>query len=174
MRARAEALNALSPRSILREARPTLKKVLARRDECSARLRRSAVYILGRSGTTSPPPISLEVAKTDPDPSVRSDAIVLLGRSAQRRCAPSRRSSTRRRTIAPARAALSALKSKGGPEATRVLRTIIERKYAMKKCAEAVFSAREWRGQLDRILPGPDHRGLRSGGQQRRTVSDDP
>ena len=43
---RAEALNALAQIDPP-EARPTLKKVLARRDECSVQLRRRAVYILG-------------------------------------------------------------------------------------------------------------------------------
>jgi len=124
---RAEALNALAQINPP-EARPTLKKVLARRDECSVRLRRSAVYILGRSGTEESAADLLEVAKTDPDPSVRSDAIVLLGRSSGAATVRTLETIFNEATDDRTRqAALSALKNKGGPEATRVLRTIIER-----------------------------------------------
>lgn len=136
---RAEALNALAQINPP-EARPTLKKVLARRDECSVRLRRSAVYILGRSGTAEAATDLLEVAKSDPDPSVRSDAIVLLGRS------PGAETVRVLETIfnesdddRTRQAALMALRNKGGPEATRVLRGIIERAEVSEKMrAEAI------------------------------------
>jgi HEAT repeat protein len=136
---RAEALNALAQINPP-EARPTLKKVLARRDECSVRLRRSAVYILGRSGTAEAATDLLEVAKSDPDPSVRSDAIVLLGRSPAvetvRVLETIFNESTDDRTR---QAALQALRNKGGPEATRVLRGIIERAEVSEKIrAEAI------------------------------------
>lgn len=136
---RAEALNALAQINPP-EARPTLKKVLARRDECSVRLRRSAVYILGRNGTEESAADLLEVAKTDPDPSVRSDAIVMLGRSpgaaTVRTLETIFNESTDDRTR---QAVLSALRNKGGPEATRVLRAIIERNEVSEKMrAEAI------------------------------------
>lgn len=124
---RAEALNALAQINPP-EARPTLKKVLARRDECSVQLRRRAVYILGRNGTEESAGDLLEVARTDPDPSVRSDAIVLLGRMPGNATV-----GTLEKIFADApddrtrQAVLSALRSRGGPEAKRVLRTIIER-----------------------------------------------
>jgi hypothetical protein len=71
MEVRAEALNALAQLDAP-EARPTLKRVLARRDECSVTLRRRAVYILGRSGTEESAADLLEVVKNDPDAGVRS------------------------------------------------------------------------------------------------------
>ncbi len=124
---RAEALNALAQINPP-EARPTLKKVLARRDECSVRLRRSAVYILGRIGTDEATTDLIEVAKTDPDLSVRSDAILLIGRSPGTTTIKTLEllfaGSTDDRTR---QAVLSALRSRGGPEARRVLRGIIER-----------------------------------------------
>ena len=124
---RAEALNALAQINPS-DARPTLKKVLARRDDCSVRLRRSAVYILGRSGTEEAFADLLEVAKNDPDPTVKSDAINMLGRSSGtatvRTLETIFNESTDDRTR---QAVLSALKTKGGPEATRVLKAIIER-----------------------------------------------
>ncbi len=124
---RAEALNALAQINPP-EARPTLKKVLTRRDECSVRLRRSAVYILGRIGTDESTADLTEVAKTDPDPSVRNDAILLIGRSPGTATIKTLEQlfaeSTDDRTK---QAVLSALRTRGGPEARRVLRGIIER-----------------------------------------------
>jgi HEAT repeat protein len=124
---RAEALNALAQINPP-EARPTLKKVLARRDECSVSLRRRAVYILARNGTEASSADLLEVAKGDPSPEVRHDAIVLLGRSP---------GTTTVRTLeqlfkdAPddqtRQSVLSALRQNGGPEAKRALRGIVER-----------------------------------------------
>ena len=136
---RAEALNALAQINPP-EARPTLKKVLARRDECSVRLRRSAVYILGRNGSAESASDLLEVVKTDPDPSVRSDAIMMLARSpgaeTVRVLETIFNESTEDRTR---QAALAALRNKEGPEATRVLRGIIERADVSEKMrAQAV------------------------------------
>ena len=127
MEVRAEALNALAQLDAP-EARPTLKRVLARRDECSATLRRRAVYILGRSGTEESAADLVEVAKNDPDAGVRNDAIMFIGRSAGTASVKVLEQlfneSSDERTRA---AALSALRSKGGPEAKRVLRGIIEK-----------------------------------------------
>ena len=124
---RAEALNALAQINAP-EARPTLKKVLARRDECSVNLRRRAVYILARTGTEESSADLLEVAKADPSPEVRHDAIILIGRSP---------GTTTGRTLeqlfkdAPddvtRQSVLSALRQNGGPEAKRALRGIVER-----------------------------------------------
>jgi HEAT repeat protein len=127
MEVRAEALNALA-RLDTPEARPTLKKVLARRDECSVTLRRQAVYILGRNGTEEATGDLLEVAKNDPDAGVRSDAIMLIARSPGTTTVKILEQlfneSTDDRTKS---AALSALRSKGGPEARRALRNYIEK-----------------------------------------------
>ena len=124
---RAEALNALAQIDPP-EARPTLKKVLARRDECSVQLRRRAVYILGRTGTEESAADLLVVARTDPDASVRTDAINMIGRMPGTATV-----ATLEKIFADApddrtrQAVLSALRSRGGPEAKRVLKTIIER-----------------------------------------------
>jgi HEAT repeat protein len=124
---RAEALSALAQLNPP-DARPTLKKVLARRDECSVGLRRRAVYILGRSGTDEAAADLIEVAKNDPDPGVRTDAISMLGRSAGAGSVKTLETIFNESTDDRTRqAALSALRSKGGPEARRVLRSIVER-----------------------------------------------
>jgi len=179
---RAEALNALAQINPP-EARPTLKKVLARRDECSVRLRRSAVYILGRSGTEESAADLLEVARTDPDPTVRSDAIVLLGRSSGAATVRTLETIFNEATDDRTRqAALSALKNKGGPEATRVLRAIIERNDVPEKMrAEAISQlasgAAAWsEARTVRLTDGrvvtPEGMVVAGQGSGRRTVAD--
>ena len=140
MEVRAEALNALA-RLDTPEARPTLKKVLARRDECSVTLRRQAVYILGRNGTEEATGDLLEVAKNDPDAGVRSDAIMLIARSPGTTTVKILEQlfneSTDDRTKS---AALAALRSKGGPEARRALRNYIEKSDLSERTrAEAIM-----------------------------------
>ncbi|NOT09689.1 MAG: hypothetical protein HOP28_15965 [Gemmatimonadales bacterium] len=124
---RAEALNALAQLNPP-EARATLKKVLARRDECSATLRRRAVYIIGRNGTDEAAADLLDVAKNDPDAGVRGDAISMIGRSGGTATVKTLEQlfaeSTDERTR---QAVLSALRSNSGPDAKRALRAIIER-----------------------------------------------
>ena len=140
MEVRAEALNALA-RLDTPEARPTLKKVLARRDECSVTLRRQAVYILGRNGTDESTADLLEVAKSDPDAGVRSDAIMLIARSpgtaTVKMLEQLFNESTDDRTKS---AALAALRAKGGPEARRALRNYIEKSDLSERTrAEAIM-----------------------------------
>ena len=128
MQVRAEALNALTQLDP-ENAAAALKRVLARRDECSVELRRRAVYLLGRTGTEQSVNDLLEVAKSDPDPSVRSDAISQLGRSSvasvnSQMLLQIFNAADEERTR---QAVLSALRSKGGPESRAALRSIIER-----------------------------------------------
>jgi HEAT repeat protein len=128
MQVRAEALNALTQLDP-ENASAALKRVLARRDECSVELRRRAVYLLGRSGTEQSINDLLEAAKSDPDPSVRSDAISQLGRSSvasvnSQMLLQIFNAADEERTR---QAVLSALRSKGGPESRTALRSIIER-----------------------------------------------
>jgi TolA-binding protein len=76
---RADALNSLSqmdPASAL----PMIKTILSKKDECSAELRRRAVFILGRRGDAEAATLLGVTAKTDTSVSVRSDAISWLPR----------------------------------------------------------------------------------------------
>jgi len=57
---------------------PLLKRVLARRDECSKRLRKNALFILAQKSGGERERILLDIAKTDPDPSVKNDAVFYL------------------------------------------------------------------------------------------------
>jgi len=141
MEVRASALSALAQVDPV-EMRPTLQKVLARKDECSVTLRRRAVYLLGRAGTDEATNDLLNVAKTDPDPSVRGDAIGLLARSPgtatvrtlEQLFVAATDEQTRRSVI-------SALRSNGSPEARRALRSIIEREDVSERTRSDAISS---------------------------------
>ncbi len=60
-------------------AMPTLKSVLARRDECSAALRRKAVFLVSRKRSTETEDILLDALRSDPDKEVREQAVFWLG-----------------------------------------------------------------------------------------------
>jgi len=59
---------------------PTVKKVLERKDDCSAPLRRTAVFILGGKSEGEAGPLLISVAKSDPSVEVRMSAINFLGK----------------------------------------------------------------------------------------------
>jgi HEAT repeat protein len=62
---------------------PILKRLMARKDVCSAGLRRQAVFILGQHAGDDPQiaPLMLDVVKNDPDPEVKKMALFSLGQS---------------------------------------------------------------------------------------------
>ena len=60
-------------------ALPTLKGVLARRDECSAALRRKAVFLVSRKRSAETEDILLSALRSDPDREVREQAVFWLG-----------------------------------------------------------------------------------------------
>src|SRR5437870_10039746 len=57
---------------------PILKKVLARRDACSAGLRRKAVFLVSQKHSSETEAILLDAAQHDPDPEVRQQAVFWL------------------------------------------------------------------------------------------------
>lgn len=127
MEVRAEALNALV-RQDEAAAGPILGRVLAQRDECSATLRRRAVYILGRRTDPGVASQLLDVARNDPDRNVRADAIAMLARmpgdQTVRVLEQLFAGSTDEHTQA---AVFAALRGHNTPEARRVLRRYVER-----------------------------------------------
>ncbi len=74
---RIEALNALLQMDAER-AMPILKKVLARRDNCSEILRRKAVFLVSQKRTAETEAILLGTARNDPDEEVREQAVFWL------------------------------------------------------------------------------------------------
>jgi HEAT repeat protein len=141
MEIRAEALGALV-QSDPAGAAPVIRRTLARRDECSVPLRRRAVYLLGRDGVGGTPEDLLAVAKDDPDASVRSDALERLARMPgdapvkmlEQLLTPSTDERTQR-------AVVNALRVSSSSDASRVLRTVVEREDLSESArAEAVRS----------------------------------
>jgi len=124
---RAEALKALAqsdPASLV----PSVKRVLAKKDPCSARLRQTAVYLLGQSGDNEGPALLRDVALTDPEPEVRSAALQYLARSpsdvAVNTLEEVLRTSTDQGVL---RSAARALASNPNPRARAAVRSLIER-----------------------------------------------
>jgi HEAT repeat protein len=74
---RVAALNALLQMDADR-AMPILTTVLARRDRCSERLRRKAVFLVAQKQTTESANVLLSAAKNDPDSEVRQQAVFWL------------------------------------------------------------------------------------------------
>lgn len=74
---RIAALNALLQMDADR-AMPILKKVLERRDPCSAGLRRKAVFLVSQKRTDETANILMNVARSDPDQEVREQAVFWL------------------------------------------------------------------------------------------------
>ncbi len=71
------AMNALLQMDAER-AMPLLMKVLERRDECSLKLRRKAVFVVAQQEIEGTEQILLRVARTDPDEEVREQAVFWL------------------------------------------------------------------------------------------------
>ena len=138
---RVEALSALGqsdPESVT----PILRRVLARRDECSAALRRRAVFLLGRKADAAAEEALTDVARNETDPQVRSDAIMWLARMPGEKSVATLeeilRSSSDERTQ---RAAIRALTTHPSPRARQGIRALIERTDASEKLrAEAIGS----------------------------------
>jgi HEAT repeat protein len=74
---RIAALNALLQMDADR-AMPILKKVLERRDPCSAGLRRKALFLVSQKRTDETANILMSAARNDPDPEVREKAVFWL------------------------------------------------------------------------------------------------
>ena len=138
---RIEALSALGqsdPESVT----PILRRVLAKRDECSAQLRRRAVFLLGRKADAGAEEALTDVARNETDADVRSDAIMWLARMPGEKSVATLeellRSSSDERTQ---RAAIRALTSHPSPRARQGMRALIERNDASERLrAEAIGS----------------------------------
>jgi HEAT repeat protein len=77
---RVEALNALLQMNS-EQALPILKRVLERRDRCSEILRRKAVFLVSQKRSDDAADILLAVAKGDPDPYTREQAVFWLSQT---------------------------------------------------------------------------------------------
>ena len=124
---RIEALNSLG-RTDPEATTPILARVLARRDDCSATLRRAALYILGRRTDDEARNLVMGAARNDPDIRVRADALRFL--AAMPGDQPVATIEEMARTPGNEqlqRAAIEALGRSDNPRARQSLRNIIER-----------------------------------------------
>ena len=80
MEVRVAALDALQQMDSDRVL-PLLRRVMARRDECSAPLRKNALFILAQQGGAERDKLLLDIAKNDPSKAVRNDAVFYLGQA---------------------------------------------------------------------------------------------
>jgi HEAT repeat protein len=126
---RVEALNALANMQADTVA-PILRRVLQKRDECSASLRRRAVLLLAKQRDPAVAEVLLDVARNDPSESVRRDAVTHLARVPgdaglaaleQMLATPDERMQ---------RSAASALAMHESPRARQMLRSLAERENA--------------------------------------------
>ena len=128
MSVKSEALNALSQMDPATSV-PLLKRVLDRKDQCTAPLRRNAIFMLGRRGDADSYALIANVAKTDPDMSVRLEAINFLakqpGDAGINTLEEILRTDQDERVQ---RAAIRSLTSSDNPRARTSMRSLIERK----------------------------------------------
>jgi hypothetical protein len=141
---RIAALNALLQMDA-ENAVPILKKVLARRDACSATLRRKAVFILSQKETPETEDVLLGVARNDPDEDVREQAVFWLSQVGSERAVSALDSILLNSTSPELQdKAVFALSQIDLPSAGRSLREYAERASAPREAREkAIF----WLGQ---------------------------
>jgi HEAT repeat protein len=124
---RIEALNSLGQTDPATTT-PILRRVLVRRDDCSAGLRRAALWLLGRRTDADAAALVMSSARNDPDIRVRADALRFLA------AMPGDQAVATIEEIARTpgneelqRAAISALGRSETPRARQSIRNIIER-----------------------------------------------
>ena len=123
---RIAALNALMQMDAAR-AMPILTNVLARRDKCSERLRRKAVFLVAQKQTAESADILLAAAKNDPDTEVREQAVFWLSQVRDPRAVEMLVGILNSSTDRGVRdKALFALSQHSSPQATTVLRDFAE------------------------------------------------
>ncbi|HZA50366.1 MAG TPA: HEAT repeat domain-containing protein [Myxococcaceae bacterium] len=121
---RIEALNALGQMDP-DAAGPLLRRVVSRRDECSAGLRKRAVFLLGRRGDEAAGTLT-DVARNDPDPDVRRDAILWLSKMPGDQTVATLEELARTGDGRVQRASVRALVEHASPRARQALRSLVE------------------------------------------------
>lgn len=141
---RIAALNALMQMDADR-ALPVLRQVLARRDACSAPLRRKAVFIVSQQRSGETENMLLAAARTDPDNEVREQAVFWLGQVRSERAITALDSIMRNAASPELREkALFALSQQRADRAAAALRSIAEDTAQSQELREkAIF----WIGQ---------------------------
>lgn len=140
MAVRLEALNALS-RMNIDSTTPILRRVLARRDECSVSLRRQAITLMAKNPDANTTDIIIDVLKNDPSLEVRRAALSWLGEVPSERGAAALDEVLRSPNSEELHSsALSALASSRNPRAAQALRAVIERKDVSENLRRSAMS----------------------------------
>jgi HEAT repeat protein len=107
---------------------PILRRVLARRDDCSASLRRAALYLLGKRKDAEAMNLVMVSARTDSDVKVRADALRFLAAMPGDQAISTIEEIARTPGNEPLqRSAIAALGRSDSPRARQSLRAIVER-----------------------------------------------
>ncbi|MEO8200450.1 MAG: HEAT repeat domain-containing protein [Gemmatimonadota bacterium] len=124
---------------------PLLRRVLARRDNCSVALRRKAIFLVSQKQTSETEDILLAAARNDPDEEVREQAVFWLSQVGTERAVTALDSILRTSTnVELQKKALFALSQVDNGRAAQALRTYAERTDASDEVREqAIF----WLGQ---------------------------
>ncbi len=124
---RIEALNSLG-QTDPESTTPILRRLLARKDDCSTSLRRAALWLLGKRTDAEAMSLVMNTARTDPDTRVRAEALRFLA------AMPGDQAVSTIEEIARTpgneqlqRAAIMALGRSDSPRAHQSIRTIVER-----------------------------------------------
>ena len=140
------------------KALPILKKVLAKRDECSAGLRRKAVFIVSQKEGAETEDILLDVARGDPDPEVRQQAVFWLSQVGSDRAVSALDSILRTATDPELQdKAIFALSQIQKPRAREILRNYAANERAPEEAREKTIF---WLGQEGSSENGAFLRGL--------------
>jgi HEAT repeat protein len=138
---RIEALNSLG-QTDPQSTTPILRRLLARRDNCSVGLRRAAIYLLGRRKDTEAMNLVIMAARSDSDERVRAEALRFLA------AMPGDQAIATIEEIARTpgneslqRSAISALGRSDSPRARQSLRAIIERTDLSESLRSAALSS---------------------------------
>lgn len=123
---RSQALSALM-QSDPEAAKAMVTRILARRDECSVQLRRSALFLLGDRKDDAAIATIAGVAKNDPSVEVRNEAVMWLGRLPNDAGTATLEEIVRADTGRVQRTAMSVLASNGSPRAKSAMRAVVER-----------------------------------------------
>lgn len=152
-----EALNALISMNDER-AVPILRHVLAKRDNCSAGLRKKAVFLLAQHEDDSTGAVLLDVVKNDPDPDVQSQAVFWLSQVKSPQAVTALESILKTSTdVELQRRALFSLSQQEDPRGADILRAYAERSDVTPELQEqAIF----WLSQSNDPKNGVFLRGL--------------
>lgn len=136
----AEAMNALS-RSDAGNVNELVTRVLARKDECSIPLRRTALFLVGQRRDAQAVNILAGVARNDPSIDVRAEAVTVMSRLANEESVPILEELVRDSDERIQRAAIRSLVRHPSARARTSVRALVEREDVSERVRSEALSA---------------------------------